>query len=273
MVKSVDYDTRRKAVLTATINQYIKEALPISSEGIAEGFDLSSATIRNIFAELEDSGYLTHPHTSAGRVPTAKGYRYYVDFLLSQIELLDEEKQRVIKQYKREIRKLEDALEITSEVLSAITHYTGIVSFLEWQDKIFYKGISYILAQPEFQELKCMQLIIQMIEEKQRLLDIINRDFKGKVKVYIGEELGCLGMDNCALVVSQYSSKDRPLGRLAVLGPTRMQYDHIIPAIEYVSAALSEILDEIYSATFSVALAKENFAGIFSDGIIPPKQK
>ncbi|MFA4889258.1 MAG: DeoR family transcriptional regulator [Candidatus Omnitrophota bacterium] len=244
MVRTVDYDTRRKAVLTATINQYIKEALPISSEDIAEDFDLSSATIRNIFVELEGSGYLTHPHTSSGRVPTARGYHYYVDSLLSQMDLLDEEKEHIIKEYKREIKKLEDALEITSEVLSAITHYTGIVSFLEWQDKFFYKGISCILAQPEFQDLKRMQLVIQMIEEKQRLLSIINRDFKEKVKVYIGEELGCIGMDSCALVVSHYSIKHRPSGRLAVLGPARMQYNHIIPTLEYVSDILAEVLEE-----------------------------
>jgi heat-inducible transcriptional repressor len=244
MVKNVDYDTRRRAVLTATINQHIKEALPISSEDIASNFALSSATIRNIFAELEDLGYLTHPHTSAGRVPTAKGYRYYVDFLLGQIELLDEEKEQIVKEYKREINKLEDALEITSEVLSQITHYAGIVSFLEWQDKFFYKGISSILAQPEFQDLKQMQMVIQLMEEKQRLLEIINRDFQERVKVYIGEELGCRGMDNCAMVVSHYSIKDRPLGRLAVLGPARMQYNHIIPTVEYISDVLTEILDE-----------------------------
>jgi len=242
MVRTVDFQSRRRAVLTATVNKYIKEATPVASEDIADIFDLSSATIRNIFSELEDSGLLTHPYTSGGKVPTAKGYRYYVDFLLSQIELLDEEKELILKEFKREIKHLEDVLEKTSEVISTITRYTGIVSFVEWQDKFFYKGISRIMEQPEFQDLDKVRLLIRMIEEKQRLLDIINRDFKGKVKVYIGDELGCEDMENYAIVVVQYSRKDAPLGRLAVLGPTRMEYEHIIPAMEYLSDIVTEII-------------------------------
>ncbi|MDD5166221.1 MAG: hypothetical protein PHQ57_02385, partial [Candidatus Omnitrophica bacterium] len=145
MVRNVDYDSRRRAVLTAAINKYIQGAAPVASDDIAAEFDLSSATIRNIFAELEDAGLLKHPYTSGGRVPTDKGYRYYVDFLLSQVEILDEEKERIIKEYHQEISRLEDALEKTSEIISVITHYAGIVSFLEWHDRFFYNGISRIL--------------------------------------------------------------------------------------------------------------------------------
>lgn len=245
MVRNVDYESRRRAVLTATINKYIQEAEPVASEDIARAFDLSSATIRNIFADFEEHGYLTHPYTSGGRIPTDKGYRYYVDFLLSQIELLDEEKESIIKGYKREMKQLEDALEETSEVISAITHYAGIVSFLEWQDKFFYKGISHILEHPEFKDSDKIRLLIKIIEEKQHLLDIINRDFSEKVKVYIGHELGCPGMKDCSLVVSSYRLKNRPSGRLAVLGPVRMEYSHIIPALEYISDVLSGVLDNI----------------------------
>jgi transcriptional regulator of heat shock response len=245
MVRNVDYESRKRAVLAATINQYIKQALPVASEDIASDFSLSSATIRNIFVDLEGAGLLTHPYTSGGRVPTAKGYRYYVDFLIAQMQLLDEEKDSILKEYKREINRLEDILETTSEVISTFTHYASVVSILDWHDKLFYKGISFILEQPEFQDLVHTRFLIRMIEEKRRLLDIVNRDFKEKVKVYIGEELECPEMKNCSLVVSSYSMKKKPLGKLAVLGPTRMEYSHIIPTLEYVSDILSEVLDEI----------------------------
>jgi len=245
MVRNVDYESRRRAILTATINKYIQEANPVASEDISRDFDLSSATIRNIFAGLEEAGLLTHPYTSGGRIPTDKGYRYYVDFLISQMALLDEEKEHIVKEYKREIRQLEDALEETSEVISAITHYAGIVSFLDWQDKFFYKGISRIIEQPEFHSFDKIRLLIKLMEDKQRLLDIINRDFTGKIKVYIGQELGCPEMDNCSLVVSSYSLKSKPSGRLAVLGPMRMEYRHIIPTLEYISDVLSGVLDNI----------------------------
>jgi len=245
MVRNVDYESRRRAILAATINSYIKDAIPVASEDIAEDFDLSPATIRNIFAELEENGYLAHPYTSGGRMPTNKGYRYYVDFLISQMELLDEEKEQVVNEYKKEIKRLDDVLEKTSQLISTITHYTGIVSFLEWHDRFFYKGISLILNQPEFQDFERIRLLIQMLEDRQHLLNIINRDFNEKVKVYIGEELDCPEIENCSLVVSSYRMKDKPLGRLAVLGPMRMEYKHIIPALEYISDILSEVLNNI----------------------------
>lgn len=245
MVRTVDYESRRRSILTATINRYIEEAIPVASEDIAQSFDLSSATIRNIFVELEENGYLMHPYTSGGRIPTDKGYRYYVDFLISQMGLLAEEKEHIVKEYKKEIRRLEDALEKTSEIISKITHYAGIVSFLEWQDKFFYKGISHILDQPEFQNFDKIRLLIKIIEDKEHLLNIINRSFTERVKVYIGHELDCPGMENCSLVVSSYRLKSKPSGRLAVLGPVRMEYKQIIPALEYISDVLTEVLDNI----------------------------
>jgi len=245
MTRNTDYESRRRAVLAAAINRYIKEAVPVASDELAREFDLSSATIRHIFAELENAGLLTHPHTSGGRIPTDKGYRYYVDLLLSQVELLDGEKERIVKEYKREIRRLEDALEKTSEVISVITHYTGIVSFLEWQDTFFFKGIGLIMEQPEFQDLGKMRLLVKMLEDKQNLLKVINRDFSEKVKVYIGHELGCPEMENCSLVVSSYRRKNKPSGKLAVLGPARMQYKQIIPTLDYISDVLSEVLEDI----------------------------
>lgn len=245
MVRSVDYDKRRRGVLASVVNRYIKNAAPVASEELAQEFELSSATIRNILAELEEAGYLTHPYTSAGRTPTEKGYRYYVDFLLAQFELIAEEKERIIRGYERQLRRLEDALELTSEVIAGITHYTSIVSFVEWHDRFFYNGVSFILEQPEFHDYNRVRLLIRAIEDKQRMIDIINRDFKERVKIYIGEELGCPEMKNCSLAVSSYGRKNKPLGRLAVLGPVRMEYDHIVPTLEYVSEVLSDALSRI----------------------------
>ncbi len=245
MVKTVDYGSRRRAILAATINKYIQDAEPVASEDIAKDFDLSPATIRNILAELEEANYLTHPYTSGGRIPTDKGYRYYVDFLLSEIELLDEEKERIAMEYKKKINRFEDILDKTSEIISAITHYTGITYFPQWQDRFFYKGISLILNQPEFKDYERLRLLIKAIEDKQYLLNIINRDFTDKVKVYIGEELDCPEMKSCSLVVSTYCLKDNSLGKLAVLGPMRMEYRHTIPALEYISQVLTEVINNI----------------------------
>ncbi|PIP19860.1 MAG: hypothetical protein COT38_02495 [Candidatus Omnitrophica bacterium CG08_land_8_20_14_0_20_41_16] len=246
MVKNVDYESRRRAVLSAAINKHIHNAEPVASEDIAENFDLSPATIRNIFSELEEEGYLTHPYTSGGKIPTEKGYRYYVDFLVSQIGILDEEKNNIKREYKGQMRGLEDALEETSGIISQATRYAGIVSFLEWQDKLFYKGLSRILEQKEFNDPEKVRLLVRALEEKEHLLEIINRDFIiDKVKVYIGHELEYLEMENCSLVVSGYHKKNKPQGRIAVLGPVRMEYSHAIPVLAYISDVLSDFLENI----------------------------
>lgn len=245
MVRTVDHDLRRKAVLAATINRYIQEAIPIASEDIAKEFDLSPATIRNIFVELEETGYLTHPYTSGGRIPTNKGYRYYVDFLISQMSLLEEEKEKITREYRNQIKRLDEVLEKTSEIISTVTHYAGIVSLLDWHSKLFYKGISLILDQPEFHKLENTRFLIKMIEDKEKLLNIVNREFSGKVRVYIGEELGFPEMESCSLVVSSYGMKNKPSGKIAVLGPKRMEYKHTIPALEYISSVLTELTENL----------------------------
>ena len=101
MSKNIEREARKRAVLSTTINRYILEATPIASEELAEHFNLSSATIRNIFGELEDEGYLTHLYTSGGRIPTEKGYRYYVDSMLSQMQLMDDEKGMITKNIRK----------------------------------------------------------------------------------------------------------------------------------------------------------------------------
>lgn len=245
MVRNVDHEQRRKAVLRATINQYITGAAPIASEDIADEFRLSSATIRSIFAELESDGYIRHPYTSGGRIPTKKGYRYYVDFLISQAELLEDQKKRIIQEYKKELSKFEDVLEMTSGVIAAMTHYAGMVSFMEWHDKLFYRGMSVILEQPEFHDLTRIRLLMKLIEDKRRLLDIINRHRDDTTRIYIGEELGFPEMGECALVVSTYRMKDRPSGKIAVLGPMRMPYPQVISMVEYISTVMTAALNRI----------------------------
>ncbi|MFQ5949684.1 MAG: heat-inducible transcriptional repressor HrcA, partial [Nitrospiria bacterium] len=124
-------DERTKNVLKAVVLAYIKTAHPIGSHAIAErpDFGVSSATIRSIMADLEEEGFLSQPHPSAGRVPTEKGYRFYVDTLFQEAAFLkhrDEILQQAEKLVKREdIRML---LQDTSKLLSDLTHYMGIVT-------------------------------------------------------------------------------------------------------------------------------------------------
>src|SRR3989338_7362695 len=184
---------RKEQIFAVTVDQYIQTVLPVSSAFIADecGFDLSSATIRNVLAELEEEGYLTHPHTSAGRIPTQKGYRYYVDYLMEEIQLLEEEKRRIREAYARESAALEVLLDRTSRALSGLTHYTSIVSLDGEDNKIFCQGTSFVVGYPDYRDVEKIRDILAALDEKERLLEIINRELKRKTEIFIGAEMNC----------------------------------------------------------------------------------
>lgn len=123
-----DYETRRKRILLAVIESFIENALPVSSKYVSQisRLNLSAATIRNVMAELEQDGYLTHPHTSAGRVPTAKGYRFYVDHLMTS-ERLNEEDQRNIEEAFRHSEMMEQVMSKVVRLLCDITDQVAMI--------------------------------------------------------------------------------------------------------------------------------------------------
>jgi heat-inducible transcriptional repressor len=241
MASKADIQQRKDKILAIVIGQYIKTVSPVGSQYITDQYklDVSPATVRNILAELEEEGYLTHPHTSAGRMPTSIGYRYYVDHLMHEIQLLEEEKRMIEQEYNRYRNQLEMLMEKTSQALSDITHYTAIVSVDGWESKIILKGTSYVVDYPETSDVIKIRAILHILEEKERLLEIINRDLEKHTEVYIGHELALQEMDTCSLAVSSFE-KDGVSGRIAVLGPTRMQYDRVVSALEYISGILSK---------------------------------
>jgi len=139
-------DDRKKKILQAIVEEYIGSAEPVSSKTLVEDYDLnySSATIRNEMAELEKSGYLDKPHTSSGRVPSAEGYRYYVNELISNNNISLNEIKYIKSQLEKKINQIEDLTKITTSTLSEITHYTsvGIAPRMENQE---IKEIKFVL--------------------------------------------------------------------------------------------------------------------------------
>lgn len=249
MVRIVDHSERKNKVLAAAVSAYIKTGDPVSSQELCDLFGLSSATIRNILNDLESDGFLYQPHISAGRVPTDRGYRYYVDFLMLGLDISDEKKVNIKTKYTKGLVSFEDILEKTSEVIAELTNYTSIVSFSPWADKIFYTGLSNIIQDPEIRDSKKLFFIIKLLEEKRKLLDLLNQDFdehsNGVMKVYIGKELHCPFVDDaCSLIVTSFGKGKKESGKIAVLGPRRMSYDEIVSTLSFVSQTLDNILNE-----------------------------
>ena len=119
---------RKKEILQAIIEEYIQTAEPVSSNAIVQKYNLdySSATVRNEMAELERLGYLDKPHTSAGRVPSAKGYRFYVDELLKDDDISLEEVIYIQSKLQTKVNQIEDLTKIATNTLSEITHYPAV---------------------------------------------------------------------------------------------------------------------------------------------------
>lgn len=121
-------DERKKKILQAVIDEYIQSAEPVSSGSIAGKYSLnySSATIRNEMADLEKEGYLDKPHTSSGRVPSALGYRLYVDELLKEDNISLEEIKYIKSKLETRVNEMEELTKIATNTLSEITHYTTV---------------------------------------------------------------------------------------------------------------------------------------------------
>jgi len=124
----MELNERMKTILAAVIHRYITTAEPVSSSIIAEKYNLnlSTATIRHEMNLLEKYDYLWQPHTSAGRIPTDRGYRFYVDNLMKKIHLKEKEKEQIIQIY-RKSKEFEETMKVTSQLLSKLTNNIGVV--------------------------------------------------------------------------------------------------------------------------------------------------
>lgn len=120
---------RKKKLLQLVVQEYIRTGRPVGSKAICEhyDFDMSSATVRNDLAALEEEGFLSHPHTSAGRIPTDKGYKYYVDTLVEIQKLTQQEEHTIQHEFASRMRELEDVMTHTSKLLAMVSHYAGFV--------------------------------------------------------------------------------------------------------------------------------------------------
>ena len=136
-----DLNQREKAILRSVVQQFILTATPVGSRNITKRYDIgySPATVRNIMSDLEDSGYINHPHTSAGRVPTDKGYRYYVDSLMDIEKINPRERGIIDKGLKTALDETDELVKVTSKLLSSITKQIACVSYPNLESGILEK--------------------------------------------------------------------------------------------------------------------------------------
>lgn len=223
-------NTRQKNLFKIIVSQYIKTAVPVSSKHITEfgEFQLSSATIRNEMAELEQEGYIYHPHTSAGRVPSEKGYQFFIENFLEDLKLGQKE-QIMLDGIIKSFQKFEPQL--PKELAKGIAEFSNGAVFVAFSDSDFYyTGISSLFAQPEFVEHQLVHHLSQVIDHLDKVVSKIFDDIKTDVEIYVGEN-NPFGHD-CSSVISKYKNKKHS-GLLGILGPTRMDYENNVSLIKY----------------------------------------
>lgn len=334
---------RRRHLLHIVIQEYIETAQPVGSNNIAKQHDLgvSSATIRNDLAALEKEGLLTHPHTSAGRVPTDAGYRYFVRHLLgNDAELPSAERHEIRVQFKQARNELDQWLRLSTATLARTSqnaalataprasksyfkhmelvaiHDTKVLLVLVLQDgtvkqqlldldepmeqnelsqisnelndqmaradarsiaakypllapfsrqvallvaetmerldntlsgQIYSDGLAQVLQAPEFAQSDNVRKIVQVFEQPS-LLEQIFGEYTGEndIQVVIAGEGRFAELQNISLVLGRYGVADHATGLLGVIGPLRMSYGRTISAVRFVSALMSEMIEDIY---------------------------
>lgn len=215
-------EARYNKLLKAIVEQHINTAKPVSSKSLVEDklFDLSSATIRNEMADLEDRGLIMQPHTSAGRVPTVEGYRYYLDNLLSVKNVDHKDLSELEQVYKSDIREL-------VKYLSQKTNLATILS--SERNNIYITGLFNLFSQPEFEDYKMVLSMGQVVDSLERamanMLPKVN-----KAEVLLGAENPW--SDNCSVVIAPLYTKEKSL--LAFLGPLRMNYNEVLGLMDSV---------------------------------------
>lgn len=339
-------DERKLRVLQAIIQSYISSAEPIGSRTISKNFDLgvSSATIRNEMSDLEELGYLVQPHTSAGRIPSDKGYRLYVNKILQSANFDFILRQDIKNVLFKEVGEIDLIIQRVARILSKLTNYTSlaiapqlkksqlkhiqlipidsskilvvivtnsgvikntvlrvdneisleqlnmITNFLnknlkgytieeistEFHEKIitemtafkdsimdiipiimqvlddttrihlYSEGVTKIFNFPEYNDISKAKEFISFMEDKNSVIDmLINSSFED-IEVKIGNENNYDEIKNCSVITATYSINGRTIGKIGVIGPTRMDYSHVISTVRSLSLDLNEIIDKYF---------------------------
>lgn len=336
----MDLSERKLKILQAIIADFIRTAEPVGSRTLSKNYDLgiSPATIRNEMSDLEELGYLTHPHTSSGRVPSEKAYRLYVNQMMNKHELTLEQKSSIAAQLNDNVTELENMVQRAAHVLSEITNltafamtprkdldtlkyinllpvddYTAVLMLVSESGKVSNKavrfdkavseetlrilaktmtynyrgktlsealtqdiiedvqtdaeamgmlennikpsfvktledmlnvnlymdGLTNIFSLPEYNDLDKARMFLEMVNKKEDFTKtLINRE--NGVIITIGNENQDELLSDCSVITATYHVNGKQLGKIGVIGPTRMQYDEVTSVIEYLTDNISK---------------------------------
>jgi heat-inducible transcriptional repressor len=234
--------TRQKDILSAIVEQYAEVAYPVGSSLLAKIFGVSSATIRAEMAELERQGYITQPHTSAGRIPTDKGYRLYVNDLSETKSDMTSNERRGEKAIAARVGSggiPEMTIRSTVDTLVELTQNLGLATI---GHQLYMSGLSNLFGQPEFIHSGQVQQVAQLLDNLEPWL--YEAALNKPLSVYIGRENPIGRSAGCSLIISRFRSPYSDRSYIGVLGPTRQSYRDVMTLVRHAGEALEEVLYE-----------------------------
>jgi len=235
---------RHRRILKFVVESHVMRAEPVGSQFVRMAYHLSisPATIRGAMKKLEEEGLLGHPHTSAGRVPTEAGYRYYVDCLMEPEPIAPATRRALDRALEPGSGAAEDLQSLAARVLAKSSGQLAMVAVRTRDSLPILRigGAENIAAQPEFQTADRLRALVTLLAEPGPLTRALDAFVDaGPARVTIGRELGEGAMGACSLVGTGIASHSFR-GSLGVLGPVRMPYPRLLSLVSYVGERLAE---------------------------------
>lgn len=239
-----DLTQRQVDILKAIIKEYSEEGNPVGSEILEKKYKLgvSPATIRNEMVELTKKAYLKKAHFSSGRVPSAKGFRFFIKHLMKEKEMstIDE------VAYKNSIWDEKDEThKLLSQATKVLAHRTGLLSLtVTGSGDLYYAGVSNLLDKQEFLNLDLSKNLFELLDEMNYWVKILNQcsGIEDHILYMLGEEdFNDPVFESCASIFGEFEG-DNIKGIIGVVGPKRMYYESITPQIRYFANLIEEVI-------------------------------
>lgn len=244
---------RQEGILFAIIEEYAEVATPVGSVTLAKLFQVSSATIRAEMAQLESRGLIAQPHTSAGRVPTDAGYRYYVNTLSESPEVFDGQSlllanaREGTRSSDRENRVLEARVNSQMRTdfairgaVDSLVELTGNLGLATIGEQLYISGISRLFTQPEFIDNERVRAVAKLLDNLEPWL---REAAPGQpLNIFIGQENPIGKTSQVALIISRFRSPYSDKSYIGVLGPTRQNYSRVMSLVHHAGNILEQTL-------------------------------
>lgn len=232
---------RQVQILAAIIEQYAEVASPVGSVTLAKLFGVSSATIRAEMAKLEELGFIAQPHTSAGRVPTDRGYRFYVNALTeahtNEPLALDRGARALEARVSTHKNRADRAIRSAVDSLVDLTQNLGLATI---GDELYMNGIGNLFSQPEFMQGNHVQQVARLLDNLEPWLREAAPN--EPLNVFIGAENPIGKTSGATLIISKFRSPYSDNSYIGVLGPTRQSYGRVMRLVRHTGELLEETL-------------------------------